>query len=618
MPDANPRPPRRRPSFRRPLPPLWFGLSIRAVLVLFNVLASHGRGNTIDYSAFKTLLAEGRIAEVELGPEMVRGQYQDGDGVMKAFNAVRVDDPKLTEQLEAQRVRYTGQLSNAWVTELLSYVVPILLVIGLWVFVLRRMGGAEGGIMSFARSRAKIYVDDDVKVGFSDVAGVDEAATELREIVGFLKNPSKYTAIGGRIPKGVLLVGPPGTGKTLLARAVAGEAKVPFFSLSGSEFVEMFVGVGAARVRDLFRQAEVKAPCIVFIDELDALGKVRMQSPMGGHEEREQTLNQLLAEMDGFDARKGVIIVAATNWPEVLDPALLRPGRFDRQVLVDKPDVRGREEILRIHVRSVKLAENVDLPLIAARTAGFAGADLANLVNEAALLAGRRDKTAVDRSDFDEAIDRVVAGLEKKRAMNPRIRRIIAVHEIGHAIVASVLPGLDPVHKVSIVGRGFGALGYTLSLPLEDRYLRTKAELQNELAVLLGGRTAELIIFGEVSTGDHNDLLRATDIARSMVTELGMSELVGPVNHEGRKRSTFLDTPYVPERGTYAEETARVVDAEIKRLIAEAEATATRILTERRAALDELTAHLLEEEVIEGDEIRRRLGVGADTGAPAH
>ncbi len=612
-PDTNPRPPRRRPLFRRPVPSLWFAAGILAVLVLFNLITSTNRGETLDYSAFKSLLAQGRIADVELGPELVRGHFQDADGALKAFEAVRVDDPKVTELLEAQRVKYTGQVSNEWLTELLGWVFPVLLIIGIWVFFLRRMSGTEGGIMSFARSRAKIYVDDDVKVGFADVAGVDEAATELREIVGFLKNPAKYTTLGGRIPQGVLLVGPPGTGKTLLARAVAGEAKVPFFSLSGSEFVEMFVGVGAARVRDLFRQAELKAPCIVFIDELDALGKVRMQSPMGGHEEREQTLNQLLAEMDGFDARKGVIIVAATNRPEVLDPALLRPGRFDRQVLVDKPDVHGREEILGIHVRSVKLAEDVDLPLIAARTAGFAGADLANLVNEAALLAGRRDKTAVDRSDFDEAIDRVVAGLEKKRAMNPRIRRIIAVHEIGHAIVASVLPGLDPVHKVSIVGRGFGALGYTLSLPLEDRYLRTKAELQNELAVLLGGRTAELIIFGEVSTGDHNDLLRATDIARSMVTELGMSELVGPVNHEGRKRSAFLDTPYVPERGNYAEETARLVDAEIKRLIAEAEGTANRILTERRDTMDDLTAHLLEREVLEGAEIRRQLGVGVET-----
>ena len=338
------------------------------------------------------------------------------------------------------------------------------------------MGGAEGGVMSFARSRAKIYAaEDDVKVKFADVAGVDEAEEELREIVEFLKNPKKYTSIGGRIPKGVLLVGPPGTGKTLLARAVAGEANVPFFSLSGSEFVEMFVGVGAARVRDLFSQAENKAPCIVFIDELDALGKVRIQSPMGSHEEREQTLNQLLAEMDGFDARKGVIIMAATNRPEVLDPALMRPGRFDRQVLVDKPDVRGREEILKIHVRkNVKTAEHVDLKVIAARTAGFAGADLANLVNEAALLAARRDKTSVEMKDFDEAIDRVIAGLEKKRVMSDKERRIVAYHESGHAIVATVLPGLDPVHKISIVQRGFGALGYTMQLPLEDKYLMTR------------------------------------------------------------------------------------------------------------------------------------------------
>jgi cell division protease FtsH len=402
-------------------------------------------------------------------------------------------------------------------------------------------------------------------------------------------------------------VGPPGTGKTLLARAVAGEAGVPFFSLSGSEFVEMFVGVGAARVRDLFRQAELKAPCIVFIDELDALGKVRMQSPMGGHEEREQTLNQLLAEMDGFDARKGVIIMAATNRPEVLDPALMRPGRFDRRVLVDRPDVRGREAILRIHARAVKLADNVDVALIAARTGGFAGADLANLVNEAALLAARRDKTAVDRSDFDEAIDRLVAGLEKKRAMNSRVRRIIAAHEVGHAIVATMLPGQDAVHKVSIVGRGFGALGYTMQLPTEDRYLRTLGELENELAVLLGGRTAETICFGEVSTGDQNDLLRASDIARAMVTEYGMSQAIGPVNHDARGRSTYLETSYAPERGAYAEETARVIDAEIKRLIEEAETKARQILTSNRRALDSLTELLLDKEVLEGDELRALL-----------
>jgi cell division protease FtsH len=394
---------------------------------------------------------------------------------------------------------------------------------------------------------------------------------------------------------------------------VAGEAKVPFFSLSGSEFVEMFVGVGAARVRDLFRQAEVKAPCIVFIDELDALGKVRMQSPMGGHEEREQTLNQLLAEMDGFDAKKGVIVMAATNRPEVLDPALLRPGRFDRQVLVDKPDVNGREAILKIHAKQVKLAESVDLRVIAARTAGFAGADLANLVNEAALLAARRDKIVVDRSDFEEAIDRIIAGLEKKRVMSDRERRIVAFHESGHAIVATVLPGLDPVHKISIVQRGFGALGYTMQLPLEDRYLMSKRDLENQLAVLLGGRTAEGLVFGEVSTGAQNDLMRASDIARAMVTEYGMSEAIGPVNHEGQRRSPFLEAPFLSERGAYAEDTARVIDSEVKRLIEAAQSEARRILTDRRDILDTLSSRLLVKEVIEGDELRELIGPVAVT-----
>ena len=457
--------------------------------------------------------------------------------------------------------------------------------------------------MSFARSRAKIYAEDDVKVKFTDVAGVDEAKEELKEIVEFLQHPKKYTSIGGRIPKGVLLVGPPGTGKTLLAKAVAGEAKVPFFSLSGSEFVEMFVGVGAARVRDLFGQAEAKAPCIVFIDELDALGKVRVQSPMGSHEEREQTLNQLLAEMDGFDSRKGVIIMGATNRPEVLDPALLRPGRFDRQVLVDKPDVRGREDILRIHARSVKMTPNVELKVVAQRTAGFAGADLANLVNEAALLAARKNKNAVEMSDFNDAIDRLIAGLEKKRVMSVREREMVAYHESGHAIVASVLPGLDPVHKISIVQRGFGALGYTMQLPLEDRYLLTQKDLENQMAVLLGGRTAEEIAIGEISTGAQNDLQRATDIARAMVTQFGMSEELGTVNYEPR-RSTFLDIPLGPERGPYGEETAQRIDAEVKRLLEGAHGSARRILSGQRQLLEAVTRRLLEKEVIEGDELR--------------
>ncbi len=616
-PDRRP-PPRRRVPGRRPFSPLWFGVALFLLFLLVNVVASVLRqGKTLEYSEFKSLLGQGQVKEVALSEQSVHGTYVDADGHEVQFTTVAVDDPKLVEQLEAGHVRFSGEVQTRWLTDLLSWVLPFILIIGLWAFFFRRMGGAEGGIMSFARSKAKIYAEDDVKVSFADVAGVDEAEDELREIVEFLKNPRKYTIIGGRIPKGVLLVGPPGTGKTLLARAVAGEAKVPFFSLSGSEFVEMFVGVGAARVRDLFRQAEVKAPCIVFIDELDALGKVRMQSPMGGHEEREQTLNQLLAEMDGFDARKGVIIMAATNRPEVLDPALLRPGRFDRQVLVDKPDVKGREAILRIHARQVKLSDDIDLRVVAARTAGFAGADLANLVNEAALLAARHDKTAVDRRDFEEAIDRIVAGLEKKRVMNRRERRIVAFHESGHAIVATVLPNLDPVHKISIVQRGFGALGYTMQVPLEDRYLLSKSDLDHRIAVLLGGRSAEALVFGEISTGAQNDLLRATDMARSMVTEFGMSDAVGPVNYDGHRRSPFIETPMLPERGMYAEETAKLIDAEVKRIISTAETTARRILAERRDVLDQLSELLLEREVIEGDELRRLLGPVEPGPAPA-
>jgi len=610
---------RRRAPVGRSISPLWLGLSLFGLLVIVNIFsAALGRGKALQYSEFKTLVSQGRVTELTLGVENIRGKYLDPNDTETVFNTVRVEDPDLVKELTAQKVPFEGEVPTKWVTELLGWVVPFVLIVALWSFFFRRMGGAEGGIMSFARSRAKIYADDDVKVSFADVAGVDEAAQELREIVEFLKNPRKYTTLGGRIPKGVLLVGPPGTGKTLLARAVAGEAKVPFFSLSGSEFVEMFVGVGAARVRDLFRQAEGKAPCIVFIDELDALGKVRMQSPMGGHEEREQTLNQLLAEMDGFDSKKGVIIMAATNRPEVLDPALLRPGRFDRQVLVDKPDVNGREAILRIHVKQVTLSANVDLRVIAARTAGFAGADLANLVNEATLLAARRDKKSVERSDFDEAIDRVIAGLEKKRVMSTRERRIVAFHESGHAIVATVQPNLDPVHKISIVQRGFGALGYTMQLPLEDRYLLSKSDLEHQLSVLLGGRTAELLVFGEVSTGAQNDLLRATDIARAMVTEFGMSDAIGPVSHEGHRRGSYIETPFMPERGAYAEETARVIDAEVKRFVATAESEAKRILGEHREILDELSSRLLEKEVIEGYELRDMLGIPSPPGHGAH
>jgi cell division protease FtsH len=588
---------------------VWYVLAFLLLLALgqafFFTLQS---GRTIQYSEFKNLVRSGKVQEVVVAEDRVRGKLKSPENGQSTFVAIRIEDPQLLQDLDKSGVRYTGEVSSKWLPELLGWIIPLLFLVGIWSFFFRRIGGPEGGVMSFARSRAKVYAEDDVKVQFSDVAGVDEAEEELKEIVEFLRTPKKYTSIGGRIPKGVLLVGPPGTGKTLLARAVAGEAKVPFFSLSGSEFVEMFVGVGAARVRDLFQQAESKAPCIVFVDELDALGKVRVQSPMGSHEEREQTLNQLLAEMDGFDSRKGVIIMGATNRPEVLDPALLRPGRFDRQVLVDKPDVRGREDILRIHVKNVKIAVDVDLKVVAARTAGFAGADLANLVNEAALLAARKDKKAVEAADFDEAIDRVIAGLEKKRVMSTKERRIVAFHESGHAIVASVLPGLDPVHKISIVQRGFGALGYTMQLPLEDRYLLTRTDLINQLSVLLAGRSAEEIAFGEISTGAQNDLMRATEIARAMVTEFGMSDKVGAINYDGSKRPMFLDIPMPREHGAFSEETAQLIDEEIKRIMTDAHEQARRVLRDHREVLDTLSERLLVKEVIEGDELRELLG----------
>jgi cell division protease FtsH len=587
---------------------LWWVLGALLVLAIGQAFFLTPGGRQIPYSEFKSLVRSGQVAEVAVGDTHIRGvlKKNDAEGASN-FSTTRIDDPKLVEDLEQSGVKYSGELVSRWLPEILGWVVPILLLIGLWTFFFRRIGGAEGGVMSFARSKAKIFSEDDVKVSFQDVAGVDEAAQELREIVEFLKTPKKYTNLGGKIPKGVLLVGPPGTGKTLLARAVAGEAKVPFFSLSGSEFVEMFVGVGAARVRDLFSQAEAKAPCIVFIDELDALGKMRVQSPMGSHEEREQTLNQLLAEMDGFDPRKAIIIMAATNRPEVLDPALMRPGRFDRQVLVDKPDIRGREAVLRIHVKNVKLAPEVELAKVAARTAGFAGADLANLVNEAALLAARHDKQSVGMADFDEAIDRLIAGLEKKRVINEKEREIIAYHESGHAIVASALVGMDPVHKISIVARGFGALGYTMQLPTEDRYLMQRQDLVNQMTVLLGGRSAEEVALGEISTGAQNDLQRATDLARAMVTEWGMSDRVGVVHFDQGRRSRFLDIPMPAERGPYSEDTAQLIDSEVKQLVTFSHQEARRILREQREILERVTRRLLEKEVMEGDELRRMI-----------
>ena len=593
--------PERRPKWPVPTGLLLVIYAVTGAIVLVGLLVAYpgSTAQSISYSDFKQMVRAGQITQVVVNERSIRGNLKDTN---QRFETMRIEDSRLLEELEQHGVKFTGEIeTNGWST-LAGWFLPLLLMLLLGNVMLRRLGPGQGA-MAFGHTRAKIYADDDVKVTFADVAGIDEATEELREVVAFLQNPKKYTDLGGRIPKGVLLLGPPGTGKTLLARAVAGEAHVPFFSLSGSEFVEMFVGVGAARVRDLFAQAESRAPCIIFIDELDAVGKTRVQSPLGTHEEREQTLNQLLAEMDGFDPRKGVIVMAATNRPEVLDSALLRPGRFDRQVMVDRPDIRGREAILRLHARSVKLAADVDLKVVAARTAGFAGADLANLVNEATLLAARKDRHEVAMDDVEEAIDRLLAGLKRRRLMSPREREIVACHEAGHAIVASVLPGVDPVHKISIVQRGYEALGHTLQLPVEEHYLVTRQALLNQLAVLLGGRSAEEVVFQEISTGAQNDLQRATDIARSMVAEYGMSEALGPVSFKGRGRLRFLDVPGL-EPEPFAEETARQIDVEIKRLVVEAHAQALSILRERRATLDTLAHRLMEREVIEGAEVR--------------
>ncbi|MBI5584363.1 MAG: ATP-dependent zinc metalloprotease FtsH, partial [Deltaproteobacteria bacterium] len=526
----------------------------------------------------------------------------------RPFITARVQDPDLVQELEKVGVKFTGRIENKIVKFFTNWILPMLFFILVWGFLMKRMGGAGGGLLSIGKSKAKVFMEKDISIRFDDVAGIDEAKEELKEIIEFLRNPQKFQRLGGKIPKGVMLVGAPGTGKTMLAKAVAGEANVPFFSLSGSDFVEMFVGVGAARVRDLFLQAQEKAPCIIFIDELDALGKARGINPMGGHDEREQTLNQLLVEMDGFNTEKGVIIMAATNRPEILDPALLRPGRFDRHVMLDKPDVTGREAILKVHVKGVTLAPGVDLKTIAARTPGFVGADLANIVNEAALLAARKDKQQVDMEDFDEAIDRVVAGLEKKnRRMNEKEKEIVAYHESGHAIVAEVLPNADPVHKVSIIPRGVAALGYTQQLPTEDRYLMTKSELLDKMSVLFGGRLAEEIIFKEISTGAQNDLLRATDIAERMVREFGMSDL-GLVTFEKERRPLFLETGMGFDTGRQvSQETARAIDQEVSKIIELARSTAAQILEGHQEQLKILAGRLLEKEVVEGEELREML-----------
>jgi cell division protease FtsH len=608
---TRPRRPRKKMPMRMRFSLGYFIVTLLLMILIQNLFLTETI-QRIPYSEFKEFLRSGKVESVTLGQDDLRGLLKEGQesalGGTRLFSTVRVEDPDLVNELEQQGVKYSGRYENTWVTTLLSWVVPIVIFFGIWSLIFRRMSPG-GTVMTIGRSKAKIYGENEVKVTFSEVADVQEAKDELVEIVEFLRNPKKFQRLGGKIPKGVLLVGPPGTGKTLLARAVAGEAKVPFFSINGSEFVEMFVGVGASRVRDLFAQAQSIAPCIVFIDELDALGKARGANPLVGHDEREQTLNQLLVEMDGFDSRKGVIILAATNRPEILDSALLRPGRFDRQVLVDRPDLNGREAILRLHAKQVRLSPNVDLRTIAQRTPGFVGADLANVVNEAALLAARKDKDAVEMEDFEEAIDRVVAGLEKKnRILNEKEKEIVAYHESGHALVAASVPNADPVHRISIIPRGIAALGYTLQLPTEDRYLMTRSELLDKLAVLFGGRVAEEIVFDEISTGAHNDLTRATDIARRMVIEYGMSAKFGLLAFESKRGPMFLDGGYTPPK-EYSEETAREIDQEVSRITQETHVRVRDILTKRRDDLERLARRLLEKEVVEGEELRALLGV---------
>ena len=575
-------------------------------MVAINSYLFKAEVKNVPYSEFKELIAKGKIGDIVIDTETLQGTLTLDDGKKTKFLTSRVEDPDLVKDLQKYNIKFAGYYENKIFKAIISWVLPLAIIFLIWNLLMRKMGGAPSSVLNFGKSRGKIYGEDEIKITFQDVAGVDEAKVELQEIIEYLKTPQKFMSLGGKIPKGILLVGPPGTGKTLLAKAVAGEAKVPFFSMSGSDFVEMFVGVGASRVRDLFAQAQQKAPCIIFIDELDAIGKARGMNPLSSNDEREQTLNQLLSEMDGFDTKAGVIIMAATNRPEILDPALLRPGRFDRHVLVDRPDITGREAILNVHIKGVKLAEEVDLKVVAARTPGFVGADLANLVNESALLAARKGKSSVGMEEFEEAIDRVIAGLEKKsRVMNKKEKEIVAFHETGHALMAEFLETTDQVHKISIIPRGISALGYTLQLPTEDRYLMTEKELRDRLCVLLGGRVAEEVIFGEASTGAHNDLGRATDIARSMVKEYGMSKKLGYVTFERERKPLFMDLgPSFGGAKDYSEETAREIDDEIKGIVDEAREKVQTMLNEKKSLLHKVARTLLEKETIEGNELR--------------
>jgi cell division protease FtsH len=589
------------PDARKRQVMVWYVLAAMLGVLLFQWWwASYSQVETIPYSQFESLLDQDKVAQVTVSADSIQGALKEPlPNGKRDFFATRVD-PQLAEKLARHQVVVTGAPSGGVVQTLLSWVIPAVIFYLIWMFLFRRIAERQGfgGLMTVGKSRAKVYVETDTKVTFKDVAGVDEAKFELQELVAFLRNPKSYGRLGARVPKGVLLVGPPGTGKTLLAKAVAGEAGVPFFSISGSEFVEMFVGVGAARVRDLFEQARKAAPCIIFIDELDALGRSRVPGGFGGTDEKEQTLNQLLAELDGFDPSAGVILLAATNRPEILDPALLRAGRFDRQVLVDRPDRRGRLEILKVHVRKVQLAPDLDLDAIAQLTPGFTGADIANLVNEAAIVATRRNGQSISLNDFTEAIERIVAGLEKKsRVLNQEERRRVAYHEMGHALVAASLPGIDPVQKVSIIPRGVGALGYTIQRPTEDRFLLNRTNLENRIAVLMGGRAAEQLVFdGDVSTGAADDLQRATEIALEMVTRYGMDETVGQRTYAPTSQQ-FLPIP-TSKHVEAAEITSREIDIAVRDLLDKALERASEILRRRRNDLDAGADLLLKRETL--------------------
>ncbi len=618
----NPNTPRKKPGLaptgKRFNFSVWYIIAALLAIFAAQTFMTGPRAIPVPYSRFKQMVADTSVRHLAVTTERITGEARvdsAGRATWKPFETLRVQDEKLVEELQSRGIEFEGRRdSSVWQNVLFTWILPLVLIFIIWTFLLRRMGGGgAGGVMSFGKSRAKVYMENATKINFKDVAGIDEAVEELKEVVEFLKTPAKFRSLGANIPKGVLLVGPPGTGKTLLARAVAGEAKVPFFSISGSDFVEMFVGVGAARVRDLFQQAQQKAPCIVFIDELDALGKARGANPWGGHDEREQTLNALLVEMDGFESSKGVIIMAATNRPEILDMALLRPGRFDRQVVVDPPDINGREQILKVHLRGKKISPDVNMRVIAARTPGFVGADLANALNEAALLAARRGKKDIGMEELEEAVDREMTGIERRsRVLKPKIKEKIAYHECGHAIVGAKLKNMDPIHRVSIIPRGVSTLGHTLYLPTDDQYLITKEEILDRITSALGGRAAKEIIYGQITSGAYSDLQVVTGMARAMVMDYGMSDKLGMLVYRKRQQPT-RESPFPMQEDIYGEKTAELIDEEVRKIVDDCYIQAKQILTDNRELLENMATKLLEVEVLEGERLSAFLGADRTT-----